>query len=274
MGIFNRKWIVIMHRIDSKTIKTHTLDLQRFLNLYKQINGSIFPQLVEDGKWGAKTEQALEDYLEDFDSVTFGIWKSERGTTTPYYVETARHLRMIYETAAVHIGEKELPRNMGFVKKAFANLMDAVGFQKGHAWCAYFAEACYMQVLGNSAARKAAYTKLFSASTQTTLRNFAKHPNFILVPDSISYNDMEFVAPAGCMAFWQSRSKPAQGHVGIKTLDQDLVHHSKLKTIDGNTNDGGSREGNQVAAKTRDITSTTSSLRFQGLIFGDFLDIS
>lgn len=262
-----------MHRIDSKTIKTHTLELQRFLNLHKQTNGSKLSALVEDGQFGKMTQLALDNYMEHFDSITFATNKANSGLSKyPYWVETATRLRMIAEIAITHIGETELPRNMGFTKKAFAELMNYVGFQPGHAWCAYFVEACYTQVF-NDDVRKKAYTKLFSASTQTTLRNFAAHENFIIVPDSISYEGAEFIAPAGCMAFWQSRSKPTLGHVGIKSMTQDGIHHSRLRTIDGNTNDGGSREGNQVAEKTRDITSKTSSLRFQGLIFGDFLDV-
>jgi hypothetical protein len=86
---------------------------------------------------------------------------------------------LIINEANIWIGEKEIEGNKGFLNDRFQYLMEQVGWKKGEAWCAYFAELVW----------KLAYSKynslivdeldvLFSAGAVRTWNNFRKDKGF------------------------------------------------------------------------------------------------
>jgi hypothetical protein len=159
----------------------------------------------------------------------------------------------IVEIAEKYIGETEKPGNMGFNDAEFESKMKSVGFQKTHAWCAYFAELVFKEALPEK------YTELdalFSAGTVQTFRNF-KDAAFLIGN-----------APhAGDLVIWQTMKdgKPqTTGHAGIV---HSAVSNTEFWSIEGNTNDGGGREGYIVAKRIRKvIPDVKNGLKILGFI--------
>lgn len=158
----------------------------------------------------------------------------------------------VQEIAKKYIGKTEKPGNMGFNDVEFEKKMKAVGFQPTHAWCCYFAELCFKEAFPEKAA---ALDKLFSASTVQTFNNFKK----------AGYKISATPVP-GALMIWQSYSKGKAlitGHAGICIQGGG----NSCRTVEGNTNDGGGREGYIVAEKTRIVNTTaTEGLRLLGFI--------
>lgn len=141
----------------------------------------------------------------------------------------------IIETAKKYIGKTETPNNSGFNDKVFQNRMEAVGWQKGHAWCCYFCELVWKEAY-NDAAMNAELSKIFLASATATYRNFSLAKGWTV-------SNKPF---PGAIAIWRL-GLDWRGHAAIVTsVDKDA-----FKTVEGNTNDKGGREGYIVAAKTR-----------------------
>lgn len=159
------------------------------------------------------------------------------------------------EVALKYIGEKELPNNMFDPNDDFGKKMKAVGHQDGNAWCALFAELVFKEAYPEKFKE---FDKLFSASAVQTYKNFeaAAYP----------INNLPHV---GNLVIWQlmKDGKPQwQGHAGI-------VHSLKegssweFKSIEGNTNEAGGREGVTVALKDRKtLASVWEGLKVLGFI--------
>jgi hypothetical protein len=159
----------------------------------------------------------------------------------------------VIDIAAKYIGETEKPGNMGFTDEDFELKMKSVGFQKSHAWCAYFAELCFKEAFPEK------YTELdalFSAGTVQTFKNFRNSAYLI-----------GNIPHAGDLVIWQTMKdgKPqTTGHAGIVS---EVVSNTDFWSIEGNTNDGGGREGYIVAKKARRvIPNVTNGLKILGFI--------
>lgn len=159
----------------------------------------------------------------------------------------------IQEVAEKYIGETEKPGNMGFNDAEFEAKMNAVGFQKTHAWCAYFAELVFKEALPHKFKE---LDKLFSAGTVQTFRNFRDAAYLIGNAPRV-----------GDLVIWQTMKdgKPqTTGHAGIVV---DVIDHRNFWSIEGNTNDGGGREGYIVAKKRRAVLeNVTNGLKILGFI--------
>lgn len=161
----------------------------------------------------------------------------------------------IVETARKYIGQTEVPGNMGFNDKVFQNKMEEVGFVKGHAWCAYFAELVWKEAytaLGMMAIVKD-LDELFSASATNTYANMKAYPGSVAGKLPVP----------GSLAVWKY-GQGWQGHIGIVTDVTDTTFNS----VEGNTNDKGGREGYIVWEHTRQriFTNNTSGLNLIGFI--------
>lgn len=148
-------------------------------------------------------------------------------------------MNRVAETALKYIGQMEKPGNSGFVQIEFEKKMEEVGFSKGHAWCSYFAELVFKEAFPE---KKAELDRLFSASAVKTYSNF-KNAGYLM---------NELPAP-GNLVVWQTQKdgKPHwTGHVGIvvSVIDKDT-----FESVEGNTNDGGGREGYIVAKRKRKV---------------------
>jgi hypothetical protein len=161
----------------------------------------------------------------------------------------------VIDIAKKYLGKTEKPGNMGFNDAEFEKKMIAVGFQKTHAWCAYFMELVFKEAFPQ---KFAVLDKLFSASVMTTYHNFK----------TAGYT-ISTVPKAGTLTVFQTYKggKPqATGHICLCISgDKD----STFQTIDGNTDDIGGREGYIVAIKSRNyykVQNIMTGLRLIGFI--------
>lgn len=162
----------------------------------------------------------------------------------------------VAEIAEKYIGQTEKPGNQGFVQIDFEKKMEAVGFEKGHAWCAYFVELVIKEAIPE---KKAEFDKLCSASAVKTFENFknAAYP-------------INELPRAGNIVIWQTQKdgKPQwTGHAGIVVSVQPEPNHWIFESVEGNTNDGGGREGYIVAKRTRKtLKDVDNGLKVLGFI--------
>ncbi len=165
----------------------------------------------------------------------------------------------IVSFAVEYIGQEEIKGNMGFKDEQFNKYMKDTGFKKGHAWCAYFAELCYIQGYQDFDTSKLMdVAKYFSAGAVRTYRNFSKAEGWTV----------DKKPEAGCVVIWQKwvKGKPhpkGYGHAAIvvEVFDDHII------TVEGNTNKAGGREGIGVFEKKRKFNfESTSGLRMLGFI--------
>lgn len=156
------------------------------------------------------------------------------------------------EVAKKYIGQTEKPKNSGFTDAEFEKKMYNVGFEKGHAWCAYFQELVFKEAYPEKFEE---LNKLFSGSTIQTFNNFAK-----------AGYPVSYVPEVGALVIWQmvKEGKPqVTGHAGIVSE----VTPEGFKSIEGNTAQGGVREGFIVAEHNRKVLANVKvGLRIMGFI--------
>jgi hypothetical protein len=143
----------------------------------------------------------------------------------------------IKDIAFSYIGQKELSGNSGFEDAYFEEKMKAVGWQKPFAWCILFCELVWTEAMPTW---KDYFSKMFSASVVQTWNNFRN-------------TDYASKTPiVGSIVIFQkySKGKPTSfGHAGIVTE----IYANSFATVEGNTNALGSREGDRVAPKMRQL---------------------
>jgi hypothetical protein len=147
-------------------------------------------------------------------------------------------------------------KNVGFVDASFQTMMKAVGWKGGEAWCMYFCKLVYMQFFSFD---REFLAKNFNGSTSGTLQN---------VINLNAKGDKRYV-------FLNTNTPQIgdiiclQGHVG---LVQEVISSTIVKTIEGNTNLKGVREGEGVTENKRTLIVGTSSFgqMFKGYIRRNF----
>ena len=160
----------------------------------------------------------------------------------------------IAEIAKGYIGKTETPNNSGFTDKKFETKMTEVGWNKSLAWCSFFCELVWNEACSDINLR-AKIKKLFSGSATTTYKNFELDKTF----------KVGQIPTVGAVAIWRHGSG-WQGHAAIVT---EIVSKTEFKSVEGNTNDKGGREGYIVALKTRKTNNPFSekSLNIVGFIY-------
>lgn len=149
---------------------------------------------------------------------------------------------LIIEQADKYVGQHEKPGNMGFKVKWFDKLMRSVGFKDSHPWCVYLCELVWREFYKENDPRKLSdIERLFTGGAVRTFKRFQKDPNW----------ETGTIPRRGAIAFWQmyeNGKATTRGHAAVCTISGVS---DKVYTIDGNTNDNGSREGIKVAYKSR-----------------------
>jgi hypothetical protein len=147
-------------------------------------------------------------------------------------------------------------KNVGFVDASFQTMMKAVGWKGGEAWCMYFCKLVYMQFFSFD---REFLAKNFSGSTGATLQsvinlNARGDKRYIFIKSNTPQ-----IGDIICL----------QGHVG---LVQEVISPTVVKTIEGNTNLKGVREGEGVTENTRTLIVGKSSFgqMFKGYIRRNF----
>jgi len=168
---------------------------------------------------------------------------------------------LVTETAKRYVGFQEKPGNKGWYDKAFEKGMRLIGFQTGHAWCAYFTEKVWFDSFMTLKDTKhlEGVKKLFSGSTQKTFANFKKHG------EKYGFSIHHLPQP-GDVVIWYNAKKTWQGHAAIVVA---VLDNKKIITIEGNTNGSGSREGDGVFQKTRNVQKN-GDLKLKGFIRTNF----
>lgn len=145
----------------------------------------------------------------------------------------------IIEIAKSYIGKKEKKNNSGFEDPQMEKDMKEVGWQPGWAWCAGFIEMIAWKAFPE---KKDKIKGLFVPSAVSTYRNLvgAGHQRSMIpeVGDFVFFQKMEDGNP-----LWT-------GHCGIVS---EVINATTFKSIEGNTNAGGSREGDSVQEKKRHV---------------------
>ena len=159
----------------------------------------------------------------------------------------------IVQIAQSYVGQREVAGNRGWKDKAFEAKMKATGWQPGDAWCAFFTELVWTEAFKGTS-HVARFVALFSPSATATFSNFS---------GSQEYKTGRTPRP-GALAVWRYGTG-WKGHIGIV----ESVEKGAMKTIEGNTNAAGSREGVMVARKRRTtaLGGTGAGLNLIGFVY-------
>lgn len=175
-------------------------------------------------------------------------------------------MKDFYESAIAEaqswVGTQEITGNMGFEDPRFEHLLRICKWDVGQAWCAYAAELWWTKPTYSG---KSKYWKkmvdLFSAGAVATYNNFKNDDSGLFSVDRDPV--------PGAVAIWQSyrNGKPHwTGHAGLV----EEVGTNEIRTIEGNTNGSGGREGIEVARKTRSLNFNDKS----GLVLKGFIKLA
>lgn len=156
------------------------------------------------------------------------------------------------EIAAGYIGQTELKGNMGFKDPCFEDKMRAVGFQDTHAWCSYFQELVFKEAYPD----KKELDKLFSASAVQTFKNFKEAGYLVSPTPQVDY-----------LVIWQTMKAGKEQWTGHAGIVSKAIDNETFLSIEGNTNNDGSREGIKVCERTRKvIENVQNGLKVMGFI--------
>jgi hypothetical protein len=155
------------------------------------------------------------------------------------------------------VGITEKGFNASFSNDVFQAMMKAVGWKSGEAWCMYFAKAIHVETFKKE---KDKINKILNGSTQLSWQNAKKDT-------SGTYKVITSGKPQrGDIVIWQNIKDTSKGHAGVVVAREG----DTFKTIEGNTNIGGSSEGDKVLLKTRQLnynkTEPNSNLKLLGFI--------
>lgn len=164
---------------------------------------------------------------------------------------------LIAEIALSYEGMKEIPGNLGFEDKVFEEMLVEVGWERGQAWCAYFAELVWKKAYKDFPETVKLLDTLFTAGAVKTYSNFKNSGKY----------EVDKHPKRGDLVIWQTWKNNTphwSGHAGIViTVSND----NEFISIEGNTNSSGGREGIEVALKYRKLTFDAKN----GLVLKGFI---
>lgn len=143
-------------------------------------------------------------------------------------------------------------KNVGFTDASFQAMMKSVGWRSGDAWCAYYVKLVYMSMFSFD---RQYISKNFGGGSNSNLVNIERLNDKGDTRYLASRNNDPQVGDIFCQGVQNfGRGQSGYGHTGIIVEVIDKVGNGyKVKTIEGNTNAGGSREGNKSAILTRTL---------------------
>lgn len=153
--------------------------------------------------------------------------------------------KLVVDEAKNWIGTTEVSGNKGFLDSRFETIMKQVGWNISQAWCSYFCELCWTLPTYSS---KSKYLQkmwdLFSGGAVATYNNFKKDKSGLFSVDRVPKPGSVMI-----MQKYKNGEPHWSGHAGIVVE----VGDNEIKTVEGNTNASGGREGIEVALKTRSL---------------------
>lgn len=147
----------------------------------------------------------------------------------------------LVEAARKDLGKKEKPGNTGFQDPELEKAMKAVGWQPGWAWCASIQEKWIWEAFPNLKQEVNGY---FVPSATATFRNLKNAGYKVSMEPTV-----------GALVYWQRMQDGNalwQGHAGVVSK---VISPKEFMSIEGNTNAAGSREGDSVQEKSRQVRS-------------------
>jgi hypothetical protein len=165
----------------------------------------------------------------------------------------------IITEAASYIGSKEKLNNSGFENAQLEKDMKSVGWTKGASWCVFFTKMIWWKYLTKKLPNHwLIASKLITGNSQDTYKNFTKDKSGLFVVSA--------KASVGAIVIFQKYSNNIplwEGHAGIVESYSDASY----TTIEGNTNNDGSNNGDGVYRKVRKYTTANpTGLRLKGFI--------
>lgn len=164
------------------------------------------------------------------------------------------------EVAMKYVGQKELAGNVFSDSTDFGKKLHAVGQKDGDPWCALFCELVFKEAYPEQFKQ---LDKLFSASAVQTYKNFTNKEK------GSGYSE-NFKPEVGNLVIWQMMKEGVpqwQGHAGIVISVEAHPNDWIFKSVEGNTNDAGGREGVTVAIKDRKhLAKVWNGLKVLGFI--------
>lgn len=145
------------------------------------------------------------------------------------------------KVAITQLGVREAPGNKNSGKDV-EKYLTSVGLGKGYAWCMAFNYWCYEQ-----------------ASIAMGRKNPLKKTAGVLDQWNARKAEFRQASPQPGDIFIMDYGK-GQGHTGIVVSINEK--EGTAQTIEGNTNDEGSREGYEVCYRERELSSFKGLLRF------------
>jgi len=152
----------------------------------------------------------------------------------------------IVSVAKSYVGQEEIPNNAGFKKVDFQSKMESVGWYKSAPWCAFLAKLIWQEAFQTLDSKGYALVKKYSTgSALGTYKDYSNSAEFHVQKEPI----------VGATVIWKEGNGPS-GHAGVVI---EIVDDHTIKTIEGNTNTDGSREGYITVIKTRKINTPFSA---------------
>jgi len=163
----------------------------------------------------------------------------------------------IVEIALTYVNEKELKGNQGFENDFIQREFEAIGWKKGWAYCAFFGKLVWSKAYGHfDSSIITELGKLFDPSAVKTWNNFYRSRKF----------KTGIVPEPGDLAIFQKYHNDIadwRGHLCIV----EEKHQLFFKSIDGNTNPSGGREGDGFYQKNREYSFyEENGLRLLGFV--------
>lgn len=205
------------------------------------------PLLIEDRNFGKSTQFAVFQLQKKLGLKVDGVvGKATWNSINNFHTSNKQYSVISYQgkladIAREYIGVTETGNNQAGTNQKLINIFKADdlvinGKTDGYPWCAAFVSLCTQKLLKNNAMFIGVKTPR-EASVSQMLNSWAKGQSCDIFKPS------------------DKNKKPQKGDIVVFTFSHigivDSVYSGGVNTIEGNTNDSGSREGVTVASKKR-----------------------
>jgi len=216
------------------------------IELQKLLNKALAPsKVLADGDFGEQTRKAVIEFQKKANLTADGIvgkatWSALANIAIDIIKKPVK-MNTLADIASKYLGVKETGNNRAGTSKEMLEIFEADDLiinkrTDGYPWCAAFVSLC-VQKLCKPSALYGALIPPREPSVNRFLNVWAKQHNcLVFKPDSKLYQAVE----GDIIVFTFS-------HIGIVESNNG----SFITTIEGNTNEAGSREGITVARKKR-----------------------